>query len=165
MTVDDYFQVIERKTGQLFSACTFLGAMVAGCHEAETALAAEYGRAFGIAFQITDDALDFAAEDPRWGKEIGMDVSGGKQTLPLLLALAEAGESEREKFYKHWNNGRSLDAIAGLVADHRGVERALEHARGYVESALGCLERLALKDDESAAHLAALPHAILQRVY
>lgn len=165
MTPEDYLHVVERKTGQLFSACAALGAMTSGRGDDEIRAASEYGRAFGIAFQITDDTLDFVASDDRWGKEIGMDVSGGKQTLPLLLAMAEAEDADRQELSKHWNNGRNIESIVNIVQRLNGVDRSIEYARNFTQRAIDQLDRLKFTDDEAAGHLAALPEFVLQRVY
>ena len=46
-----------------------------------------YGLDIGIAFQISDDALDFDADQDRLGKAVGADLREGKRTLPLIAML------------------------------------------------------------------------------
>ncbi len=165
LTPEDYMLIVERKTGQLFHACAALGAMVAGRSEAEIRAVGEYGRAFGIAFQITDDTLDYIARDERWGKEIGMDVSGGKQTLPLLLALAEASAEDRANIHKHMNNGRDFNAIMETIQRYSGVDRSVEQAREFAQRAADHLNAVRPGDALAFQYLQSLPQYVLGRLY
>lgn len=164
-TVQDYFHVIERKTGSLFAACSALGCLLAGGDSEEIALASSYGNDFGMAFQITDDALDFIASDEQWGKEVGMDVSGGKQTLPFLLAMAEASEMDKLRMQKWMKNGHDFDGILELIQRYNGVERALDEARRYADRACDALASLRPADPQSSEHLASLPSYVISRAY
>ena len=56
-----------------------------------------YGVDIGVAFQISDDALDFVADQDRLGKAIGSDLREGKRTLPLIAMLERADPVEAEK--------------------------------------------------------------------
>ncbi len=165
INAQDYLRVVERKTGHLFSACSALGAMAAGRPESEISSARRFGLAFGIAFQITDDTLDFIAHDERWGKDLGMDISGGKQTLPLLLAMADASEEDRALMEKWLNNGRDFNSILGTIQRYRGVERALEEAKKFADRALEHLSALSLTDATAGEFLSSLPLYVINRDY
>lgn len=165
LTETDYLHVVERKTGSLFSACTALGALLGGASQNEINRARAFGFNFGIAFQITDDALDYNAHDEQWGKDIGMDVSGGKQTLPLLLAL-DAATSEDRAFIEKWmKNGRDFDSILDTINRYNGVERALDEARKYAELAAENLASLSCVRGEARTLLASLPEYVLRRAF
>ena len=69
--------------------------MVADRPAAEEAALAAYGDNLGIAFQLIDDALDYSARQAQLGKSVGDDFREGKITLPVLLAFARGGETER----------------------------------------------------------------------
>jgi len=157
--------VVEGKTGQLFSACTALGAITAGRSKEEIFAAREFGRAFGIAFQITDDTLDLIARDGRWGKDLGIDISGGKQTLPLLLALSEASDEDRALVEKWWNNGRDFDSILETIQRYHGVERALDQARQFADRAMDHLRKITPADTTAFELLASLPGYVLIRMF
>lgn len=163
LTARDYLRVVECKTGQLFSACMSLGALAAGRSDAETRAAAEFGRSFGIAFQITDDTLDYVARDDRWGKDVGMDVAAGKQTLPLLLTLERAAPKDREDLLHQWGNGRDFDSILRIVERYDGVKLAVEQARDFARTAVEQLERIRPADPIAFQHLADLPSYVLDR--
>lgn len=161
----EYIDVVGRKTASLFSACTALGALFADRPAGEVAAASSFGYDFGIAFQITDDVLDFVADPDQLGKEIGMDVLGGKQTLPVLLALDQASERDRARLEEWLKNGRDLPAIFETVQRYKGIELALERARHYADRAVEALGRMNCVDADAQDCLGALPPYVLSRSY
>lgn len=161
----EYIDVVGRKTASLFSACTALGALFADRPADEVAAASSFGYDFGIAFQITDDVLDFVADPDQLGKEIGMDVLGGKQTLPVLLALDQASERDRTRLEEWLRNGRDLPAIFETVQRYKGIELALDRARHYADRAVEALGRMNCVDSDAQDCLGALPPYVLSRSY
>ncbi len=95
LAVDDYLQVIRYKTAKLFEASARLGAVLAGSNTVLEEACADYGRSLGTAFQLVDDLLDYEGNSNQLGKNIGDDLREGKPTLPLLIAMERASESER----------------------------------------------------------------------
>ncbi|NIQ82693.1 MAG: polyprenyl synthetase family protein, partial [Anaerolineae bacterium] len=69
---------VVRKTATLFSACTELGAFLAGAPKAHVGALKEYGLNLGIAFQIRDDTLDLIGKEASLGKPTASDVRQGK---------------------------------------------------------------------------------------
>jgi octaprenyl-diphosphate synthase len=110
-----YLEVIRGKTAALFAAACQVGAVVADRPEAEEAALAEYGMNLGIAFQLVDDALDYAADQATLGKTVGDDFREGKITLPVLVAYG-AGDAAARAFWR-----RTIEASEQGDAD-------LEHA-------------------------------------
>ena len=92
---DRYLEVIKGKTAALFAAACQVGAVVADRPAAEQAAMADYGMNLGIAFQLVDDALDYAADEATLGKTVGDDFREGKITLPVLAAYAAGDETQR----------------------------------------------------------------------
>ncbi len=82
-----YFRVIDGKTAALFRWAMRAGARAGGADAATEAALVAYGGALGLAFQLTDDALDFDGEAHRIGKPPLADLAEGKVTLPLILLL------------------------------------------------------------------------------
>ncbi len=142
LSVDQYLKIIRNKTACLFSACTGLGALVGGSATEIVKKVADFGMDFGMAFQLTDDALDYSAQGEKWGKRVGSDVAEGKQTLPLLHALYTSEEGDRQALLACLNNGRDFPTVHRYVAKYRGVETTVQLARQYIEKALGHLEGL-----------------------
>src|SRR6185437_5791097 len=90
-----YLEVIKGKTAALFSAACQVGAVVAERPAREEQALADYGMNLGIAFQLVDDALDYAADQATLGKTVGDDFREGKITLPVLAAFQAGDVSER----------------------------------------------------------------------
>ncbi|WP_192898670.1 polyprenyl synthetase family protein [Crenalkalicoccus roseus] len=142
-TEAQYLRVIEGKTAALFAAATRVGAVVAERPETEEAALDAYGRNLGIAFQLVDDALDYAAEQERLGKTVGDDFREGKITLPVLLAFAR-GDAEEREFWRRTLEAREQGAAdlaqaQALMRRHRALEDTLARARAYGEAALSAL--------------------------
>ena len=95
LTVDDYFDILRRKTAYLFSACCEIGALLAGAAVGQREALRDYGLNLGMAFQLADDVLDFVADDGTLGKKAGVDLLEGKLTLPLLLYLEKNPEATK----------------------------------------------------------------------
>jgi octaprenyl-diphosphate synthase len=91
-----YMEVIKRKTATLFEAGTRLGAVLGGVTPEQERAMADYGLHLGIAFQLVDDALDYSSSNVELGKNVGDDLAEGKPTLPLIRAMGEGSEAQRE---------------------------------------------------------------------
>ena len=130
-----YLQVIEGKTAALFAAAAEVGAVVAGRPAAERAALRAYGHNLGVAFQLVDDALDYAADQAALGKTVGDDFREGKVTLPVLLAHAAGDEAERA-FWHRTIEAREqadgdLDHAIALLAKHGAIAATIARARDY----------------------------------
>ncbi len=134
MTAAEYLEVIERKTAVLFSAAAEIGARIGNQSEHVIKRMAEYGMCLGVAFQLMDDALDYAADEKVVGKPVGHDLEEGKITLPLIhamkrdaaLARIVAGIAERGGYAKG-----ERGQVRQAVRKAGGVESCLEAARDY----------------------------------
>jgi heptaprenyl diphosphate synthase len=73
----------------LLSASTRIGGLVAGATEAEVDSLTDFGRAFGMAFQIWDDVRDLVCTEAELGKPVGHDMLEGTYTLPVIRALGD----------------------------------------------------------------------------
>jgi len=92
---DQYLAIISAKTAALFAAACRVAPVVAEADDdAEAALEA-YGRNLGIAFQLTDDVIDYASDAEVMGKGVGDDFRDGKMTLPVILAYARGSDDDR----------------------------------------------------------------------
>src|SRR5438874_4805798 len=92
---DHYLEIISAKTAALFAAACRVSPVVAeASEEAELALET-YGRNLGIAFQLSDDVIDYASDSATMGKGVGDDFRDGKMTLPVILAYARGSDEDR----------------------------------------------------------------------
>ncbi|WP_294392434.1 polyprenyl synthetase family protein [uncultured Sphingomonas sp.] len=112
-----YLDIIGAKTAALFAAACRIAAVVAErSDECEQALDA-YGRNLGIAFQLVDDAIDYASDDKTMGKDAGDDFRDGKVTLPVILAHARGNDAERRFWREAMEGHRTSDADLAHATD------------------------------------------------
>ncbi|MEO7507277.1 MAG: polyprenyl synthetase family protein [Pyrinomonadaceae bacterium] len=164
LTLEQYFDVLERKTAYLFSACCEIGAWLGESNEEWRAALRDYGLKLGTAFQLADDLLDFTATESMLGKPAGADLLEGKLTLPLIL-LIEEDPSWRSAIQSVISTG-SYDSVSRQAlceaAEHSGaLARAREIARGYAESARSAVDQLPPSKYVDA--LRAIPNYIIER--
>ena len=152
-----YLDVIERKTATLFAAGTRVAAILGEApRETEEALA-EYGRALGTAFQITDDVLDYRSDGELTGKNIGDDLAEGKPTLPLIHAMREGRPEQRAAIRAGIEQGgrEHLEQVLQAIEETGALAYAAEQAREAADNALAALEPLpANQYTEALARLA-----------
>ena len=147
---DTYLKVVRGKTAALFSAATESGAVLAGADDSEVAALFTYGDALGIAFQIADDLLDYGGTTAAIGKNVGDDFRERKLTLPVIKAVAKAGEAERAFWRRVIEKGDQregdLDQALGLMARHGAMESTRNDARGWADRAKRALAALPAHD-------------------
>ncbi|HSB61388.1 MAG TPA: polyprenyl synthetase family protein, partial [Vicinamibacteria bacterium] len=126
----EYVRIITQKTASFISACCRIGALLGALPAAQVETLTRYGLDLGVAFQIADDALDFVADQDRFGKAIGADLREGKRTLPLIAALERATSADAERVRASLRHPRfeeaEVEEIRRLVVKHAGVEYARE---------------------------------------
>jgi octaprenyl-diphosphate synthase len=143
-TETDYVRIITQKTASFMSACCRIGALLGGLSSERVDALTRYGLDIGVAFQISDDALDFVADQDRLGKAIGADLREGKRTLPLIAMLERAATEDVDRVRQLLKN-RSLEPaeveeIRRLVLEHDGVDYARTRAQAYARAAKADLE-------------------------
>jgi len=139
-----YLDVIRGKTAALFAAACRVGAVVAERPAVEEAALAEYGLNLGIAFQLVDDALDYAADQATLGKTVGDDFREGKITLPVLLAYA-AGDAPDRAFWRRTiedsaQDDADLDHALALMAGCDAIGLTLARAGRFAAAAKAALD-------------------------
>ena len=115
-TLEHYLDVISGKTASLIETSCRYGALLAGVDTAGVEAAARYGWNVGMAFQLSDDILDIAAEPEESGKTPGTDLREGVRTLPIIHGLQV-------------DDGELAEILGGGLPDEAGVARALELLR------------------------------------
>lgn len=135
---ETYLEVIRAKTAALFSAASELGAVVSERADLEEAMIA-LGLNLGIAFQLVDDALDYAASEAALGKNIGDDFREGKITLPVILAYQMANEEEKAFFKRTLEDEDQregdLQQAIEILNHYQTIELTLERAQAFAEKA------------------------------
>ena len=99
-----YFDVIGKKTAELFGASGQSGIVIAGGNIKQQKAAYDYGFNLGLAFQIIDDLMDYNISSEIMGKNNGDDFKLGKTTLPIILAWEKSTPSEKQFWTKTLKN-------------------------------------------------------------
>src|SRR5688572_8469331 len=130
---EDYELLIRAKTASLMSGACELGALNAG-QRVRDALK-RYGMFLGMAFQITDDLLDYTGSESITGKPTGLDLREHKITLPLIAALPRMSREDRALVERLMNDPTPsdslIDAVIGVVDARGGLAAAHERAQQF----------------------------------
>ena len=140
---DAYYERIRKKTADFLEICCELGGLIGGMNAADTQSMALYGHAIGMAFQITDDLLDFRQTSEDIGKPAGHDLAQGVVTLPVIRALEVLGPEERAELAALITNPKMTEeetarALA-IVRTTDGLDYAQAQADAYLERAKNAL--------------------------
>lgn len=92
LTLEEYTEIIKKKTGELFAGTAAVGAVLGGINDSVVRTITEGGLKIGTAFQLIDDLFDYVADEKRLGKPIYSDLREGKLTLPALLLRDDSSE-------------------------------------------------------------------------
>lgn len=134
----DYYRIIYDKTASLFVASAAAGAISVSATEEKMSAARTYAKCLGVAFQIRDDIFDYE-ENAEIGKPVGLDLKEKKITLPLLGALAKAGEERgreiRRKLCRIDDHPEYGAEIIEFVKSEDGIEYARKRLYEYVDNA------------------------------
>ncbi len=146
-----YMRVIECKTATLIATACRSAAVLAGAPKGVCDGLEQFGRLVGFAFQLLDDALDYAGETDQFGKIVLKDLAEGKVTLPLILLREDASPENQaliDRVVMDPKPGsRDFDKLASLIESSDAVERTIARAREYTTKAT---EALAVFPDSPA---------------
>jgi len=151
---EQYLTIIGAKTAALFAAACRVAPVVAEADEDVELALESYGKNLGIAFQLTDDVIDYASDTATMGKGVGDDFRDGKMTLPVILAYAR-GNSEDRAFWRSAITGdRQSDAdlaqAIALLKSSGALDDTIEHARQYGRRAIDALAKFSASKGRSA---------------
>lgn len=164
LTEDQYMTVIHNKTAMLFEAASHSGAILANASEAQEQALKHYGKHLGLAFQLVDDVLDYRGDAETMGKNVGDDLAEGKTTLPLIHAMANSSEADRQLIRQAIRKGGldDLPKVLELVEKSGALEYTMERARAEATKASDTLT--VLPDSPHKAALELLAQVAVARV-
>ena len=140
----DYFEVIKGKTASLFAAACEVGPVIANQDATTTKAIRDYGMNIGMAFQIVDDVLDYDARREKLGKTIGDDFREGKMTAPVILAMEQSNEQEKEFWQRTLGdknqNDADLQQAQDIIKKYDCVKQSMDHAQQYANTAIDNLK-------------------------
>jgi octaprenyl-diphosphate synthase len=139
LSIEEYMDLIERKTAVLFGGCCELAGILSGVDTETEGALRRYGIHIGLAFQIVDDMLDFTGDSAVLGKPTVSDLREGKATLPVLDLLRTGSARGRELVSAiaagEARNDDSNELIA-LLHERGSLERSEARARLHAERAV-----------------------------
>jgi octaprenyl-diphosphate synthase len=139
ISLQEYFDLIYRKTACLFSVCMRMGGILGGASREQEDKLGQYGRDLGMAFQIVDDVLDLTASESVLGKPVASDLREGKVTMAVIHALERCTPDETRKIETVLQdrafNGVTHSDILSILNRYGSVEAANACAAQYAESA------------------------------
>jgi heptaprenyl diphosphate synthase len=141
-SVEDYAAAIEGKTAALYSTACRIGGIVADLPRDRIDVLTDFGRDYGMAFQVVDDILDVVATDDELGKPAGHDMAEGIYNLPVLRALGGPGGGELRALLGGPLMPDAQARALEIVRSGDGVAASVADARAYVDRAVGGLAAL-----------------------
>jgi octaprenyl-diphosphate synthase len=139
ITEPEYLRIVEYKTAGLIAAACRIGAIIGNASPDKEAALFRFGQNLGVAFQLADDTLDYAANGDRLGKTLGQDLRQGKATLPLLHLLLHCSEQDKQMIKDRMETRTLTEAdllrIITLMQEFGSIVYAMERAREFVAAA------------------------------
>jgi octaprenyl-diphosphate synthase len=153
VTLDDYLEIISRKTASIFEAGARTAAYLAGAPTEAVEAMARCGFDVGMTFQVVDDLLDIEGKVERVGKPIGIDLREGNPSLPVVLSIRDDAEVARIFEKPHPAEADVQTALARIRAS--GVlDQVRSMAADYAERARRGMSTLRRSSDrDQLVHL------------
>ncbi len=143
LSIEQYYEVINKKTASLIIAATKSGVVSVSKETKDLELLEQVGRKIGIAFQIKDDLFDYEGT-AKIGKPIGNDIQESKMTLPLLYALQKAKNKQRKDIIRILKKSKKtkeeVKEIQYFVEQNEGINFAREQMGKYIGEAKKIIE-------------------------
>ncbi|MBS17255.1 MAG: polyprenyl synthetase family protein [Dehalococcoidia bacterium] len=148
--VEDYLDIIFKKTGSLFATSSMSGALLGGAKEKDINTLYSFGKNLGLGFQIFDDILDFEGDENQLGKPVGNDLKNGIMTYPSLLARDRNKNIKKdiEELFNLPKNKRE-DAVTSVVKEIKSsgfIDESISKASKIIEKAIEDLESVQKKN-------------------
>ena len=163
LTEAEYFTVVNYKTAMLFQAACAVPGILSSQPKKIVNDCKKFGGHIGVAFQLTDDLLDYNGTEADIGKKLGDDLKEGKATLPLIRLMA-IGDSETKELLtsaiKHPED-TTFEEIVKLVRSSDAISYTQQKAFNEISKAEKCL--LSFSDGKSKEQLRRLLEFVTSR--
>ncbi len=165
LTEEQYFEVVSRKTAVLMSAACQIGAILGGVPEPQEEALARFGENLGITFQVIDDILDFTGDAEELGKPVANDLKEGRITLPVIHALAQASEADRQRLEEMAKDVQPemVPEIQAILQRYDSLGYARTRARDFTRTAEDCLSIFPASKEKDI--FLAITAELLERTY
>ena len=136
---EKYIEIVYLKTGKLFEASALVAMDIAGSNHD---WAKQFGKNFGIAYQLRNDYLDYFGDDNETGKNIAEDLSEGKSTLPLIHSHLNSNTNDKSTIENIFNNKilSDTDTLREIFIKNGSDKYTLEAIDTYTQNAIDAVE-------------------------
>ena len=137
---EKYIEIVYLKTGKLFEASALVAMDIAGSSNYDWAK--QFGKNFGIAYQLRNDYLDYFGDDNETGKNIAEDLSEGKSTLPLIHSYINSNTNDKSIIENIFNNKilSDTDKLREIFIKNDSDKYTLEAIDTYTQNAIDAVE-------------------------
>ncbi len=147
ISLENYLEMIMKKTAVLFELACESGGISAGGSKEEVNILGGYGLNLGMAFQIQDDILDIFGDEEKLGKEIGKDIAESKGgNIVILLTLEQLKGKNKKELLDILSNKkilkRDIKRSMELIEKTKSREMAEKMGEEYIKKSKTFLEKL-----------------------
>ena len=140
MTEETHLEIIGKKTASLLACALETGALIWGIEPEKSEALGRFGKFFGMAFQITDDYLDFSGEESEFGKTLGSDLEEGVYTLPVIHCLTSGERDKVVRILYSRSHRRRFSMLREVLEKSGALDYALAKAKLFIAMAKRELE-------------------------
>ena len=144
LSEEDYFNIIDRKTAELFKVSAVTAGILCECTKPEIDSLNNFATSLGLAFQIQDDILDYFGQENLTGKKVGKDYEEGKFTLPIILSLKTMNQTNKTKLLSLFETRKIKDfaEILALMESEKILEQLQTIFTRYSNECINELKKL-----------------------
>ena len=139
LTEKKYLSIIDAKTAELFRISCFLPTIITDQDKRTQKIFNDFGFNFGMAFQLSDDVLDYFGDSSKMGKSVGKDFFEGKVTYPVIHCFKKSDKKSKKiiakLFFKRKRSKKDLVALLNLMKKTNTYKSSIEFVRKYAEKA------------------------------
>lgn len=138
--INDYFEMISKKTAVLFGASCETGGVCANANQKQIIALKDYGFNLGLVFQIGDDILDILGDENKFGKKIGKDIEERKGgNIVIYFASQEFSQKEKKEFWqilrKDKISKKDINKATRLIKNTKAKEKAISYGEKFMNKA------------------------------
>ena len=139
LTEKKYLSIIDAKTAELFRISCFLPTIITDQNKKTQKIFNDFGFNFGMAFQLSDDVLDYFGDSSKMGKSVGKDFFEGKVTYPVIHCFKKSDKKSKKiiakLFFKRKRSKKDLAVLLNLMKKTDTFKSSIEFVRKYAEKA------------------------------
>ena len=139
LTEKKYLSIIDAKTAELFRISCFLPTIITDQNKKTQKIFNDFGFNFGMAFQLSDDVLDYFGDSSKMGKSVGKDFFEGKVTYPVIHCFKKSDKKSKKiiakLFFKRKRSKKDRALILDLMKKTNTYKSSIEFVGKYAEKA------------------------------